>query len=118
MLDPFRPERAEDVERLKKLQSQIHDTFIAHVKARRGARLNADADLFTGDIWVGQKAVDVGLADGIGHLVPVIKGHYGDKVRFNVIGQRRPLLARLGLGAATDVLGHVEDRATWARFGV
>ena len=36
MLDPFRPERPEDVERLKRLQAQIHDNFIAQVKARRG----------------------------------------------------------------------------------
>ena len=36
MLDPFRPERPEDVERLKRLQAQIHENFIAQVKARRG----------------------------------------------------------------------------------
>lgn len=118
MLDPFRPERAEDVERLKALQAQIHESFIAHVKRRRGARLDQKADLFTGEIWVGQKAVDVGLADGIGHLVPVMKAQYGDKVRLNVIGQRRSLASRLGLGAAADVLGQVEDRAQWARYGV
>ncbi len=51
MLDPFRPERAEDVERLKGIQAQIHEAFIGHVKARRGARLVGD-DLFTGEFWV------------------------------------------------------------------
>lgn len=116
MLDPFRPERAEDVERLKKIQAQIHQTFIDHVKARRGARL-ADQDLFTGEIWVGEKAIEVGLADKIGHLVPAMKAEYGDKVRLNVIGQRKSLLSRLGIGAAADVVGAVEDRALWARYG-
>ena len=72
LLDPFRPERPEDVARLKRLQAQIHDNFIAQVKARRGARLSGD-DLFTGEIWVGQAAVEAGLADEVGHLVPTMR---------------------------------------------
>ena len=96
LLDPFRPERPEDVERLKRLQAQIHANFIAQVKARRGDRLTG-GDLFTGDIWIGQAGVDAGLADGIGHLVPVMKGIFGEKVRFTVIAPRRPLLRRLGV---------------------
>ena len=96
LLDPFRPERPEDVERLKRLQATIHANFIEQVKARRGGRLAGD-DLFTGEVWLGQAAVDVGLADGIGHLVPVMRGRYGDKVRFRTIAPRRPLFRRLGL---------------------
>src|SRR6476646_6696637 len=39
ILDPFRPEDPKDVERLKALQLQIHEVFIALVRERRGARL-------------------------------------------------------------------------------
>ncbi|MBC6441991.1 MAG: S49 family peptidase [Rhodobacteraceae bacterium] len=117
MLDPFRPERAGDVERLKKIQARIHAAFIEHVKARRGVRLT-DENLFTGEIWVGDRAVEVGLADKIGHLVPVMKEEYGDKARFNVMGQHQSLLARFGPGAVADVFGMAEDRALWARYGV
>ncbi len=118
MLDPFRPERAEDVERLKDLQRVIHGNFIDHVKARRGARL-VDKDLFTGEIWVGDKAVGVGLVDGIAHLVPFMKDRFGDKVKFTVQGQRKSLMQRFGLSAAaSDVLGSVEDQALWSQFGV
>lgn len=118
MLDPFRPERAEDVERLKDLQRVIHGNFIDHVKARRGTRL-VDKDLFTGEIWVGDKAVDVGLVDGIAHLVPFMKDRFGDKVKFTVQGQRKSLMQRFGLSAAaSDVLGSVEDQALWSQFGV
>ncbi len=117
MLDPFRPERAEDVERLKRLQTTIHDTFIAQVTERRGDRLKGD-DLFGGEIWVGQGAVDVGLADGIGHLAPAMRARYGKDVRFNLIRARRPLFRRLGLPGVSDLLGGVEDRALWARFGL
>ena len=118
MLDPFRPERAEDVERLKDLQRVIHGNFIDHVKARRGTRL-MDKDLFTGEIWVGDKAVGVGLVDGIAHLVPFMKDRFGDKVKFTVQGQRKSLMQRFGLSAAaSDVLGSVEDQALWSQFGV
>lgn len=118
MLDPFRPERPEDIERLKALQSQIHDAFIAHVQNRRGDKLAQDADLFTGDIWVGQTAIDVGLADGIGHLVPKMKETFGPKVRFAHYGQRRGLFQRIGLGMVEQGLDTLETRAVWARYGL
>ncbi|MCA8868186.1 MAG: S49 family peptidase [Rhodobacteraceae bacterium] len=117
MLDPFRPERAGDVKRVKALQQQIHDSFINQVKIRRGKRLNGD-DLFTGEIWVGEKAVEVGLADGIGHLVPKMKEVFGDKTRFNVFGPRKSILRRFGAEIVSDALGSVEDRALWAQFGL
>lgn len=118
MLDPFRPERDEDIARLKGLQAQIHESFIAHVKTRRGDRLAEDADIFTGEFWVGQRAVDLGLADGIAHLVPKMKELYGDKTRFAVHGPKRGLFQRFGASLTAEALGQVEDRANWARYGL
>lgn len=115
--DPFLPQKPEDVDRLRALQTPIHQAFIAHVKARRGNRL-ADADLFNADIWVGQGAVDLGLADGVAHLVPKLKVLYGDKVKLVPLGQKRGLLARFGLNLAEDALASVEERALWARYGL
>ena len=115
--DPFLPQKPEDIERLKALQAPIHDAFIAHVKARRGNRL-AEADLFNADIWVGQRAVDLGLVDGVAHLVPKLKALYGDKVKLVPLGQKRGLLSRFGLNMAEDALASVEDRAVWARYGL
>ena len=54
VLDPFKPEKKEDVERLKALQLEVHDTFIDLVKERRGAKLIDDPDLFTGLFWTGR----------------------------------------------------------------
>ncbi|QYK43419.1 MAG: S49 family peptidase [Paracoccaceae bacterium] len=123
LADPFQPEKPEDVERLRALQAPIHAAFIAHVKARRGTRLDQSADLFNADVWVGQQAVDLGLADGLGHVVPRLKSLYGDKVRMVPMGQRRGLFQRLsgasfGAAAAQGVLAEAEDRAQWARFGL
>ena len=117
LLDPFRPERPEDVERLKRLQAAIHANFIGQVRARRGARLAAD-DLFTGEVWVGTAAVEVGLADGIGHLVPVMRSLYGDKLRFSTVAPRRPLFRRLGLPGIGEALDAVEARGHWSRYGL
>lgn len=115
-LDPFRPERPEDVERLHNVLEPIHRAFKDHVIARRGSRLAADRDLFTGDFWAGRQSVDLGLADGIGHLVPRMKAVYGDKTRFVVHAPRQTLFRRLGLSAGA-VLDAAEERAGFARFG-
>ena len=115
--DPFLPQRPEDIDRLRAIQTPIHAAFIDHVKSRRGARL-ADADLFNADIWVGQQAVDLGLADGTGHLVPKLRHLYGDKVRLAVHGQRRSLLSRFGLNVAEETLATIEERALWAQHGL
>jgi signal peptide peptidase SppA len=118
MLDPFQPEKPADVKRLRGLLEQLHAYFISQVKSRRGAKLADDPDLFTGEIWVGQGAIDVGLADGLGHLVPVMKTRFGEKVRFRRYGMKRPLLQRFGMHLVGDVLAGVEDRAAFARFGL
>ncbi|WP_236687780.1 S49 family peptidase [Jannaschia aquimarina] len=122
LLDPFRPERAEDVDRLKAIQERIHKTFIQHVSDRRGDRLDQSRDLFTGEIFVGQDAVDAGLADGIGHLVPKMKELYGEKTRFRILSRRRPLLARLmpnaGEGLVTSALAAMDERSLRARLGL
>lgn len=118
MLDPFKPENEEDVARLNRLLGQLHENFIAHVRSRRGDKLAADPDLFTGEIWIGASAVKVGLADNIGHLVPVMKDRFGDKVKFRRYEARRPLLQRFGAQMAQDAILSIEERADFARFGL
>lgn len=118
LLDPFRPERDRDIERLKSLQTLIHQNFKDQVTSRRAGRLAEGKDLFTGDVFVGHEAVDAGLADGLGHLVPVMKEKYGEDIRFSVAQPRRSLLRRFGAPGAGDIIGAVEDRAAWARFGL
>ena len=103
--------------KIKALQEPIHQAFIDHVKARRAERL-VDADLFNADIWVGQKAVDLGLVDGIGHLVPKMKELYGESMRLVPIGQRRSFLSRFSAKVTGAILAEVENQAHWARFGL
>ncbi|WP_376877771.1 S49 family peptidase [Albirhodobacter sp. R86504] len=117
-MDPFKPEKPEDIERLKKLLAPMHESFKAHVEQRRGTRLKTDQDIFTGDIWTGTDATDIGLIDGTAHLVPKLRALYGEKVRLEPYARKRPFLSRFGMSLAGSVLDTVEERATWARFGL
>jgi ClpP class serine protease len=124
MLDPFRPEQPDDVERLKRLQGEIHDGFKDWVRERRTARLNGDeATLFTGEFWTGRRALELGLVDGLGELRATLQARYGAKVHLPAIGPRRRLLQRFGLAAAVDGIGPttlaaLEERLHWQRFGL
>ncbi|MEU0533828.1 S49 family peptidase [Amycolatopsis tolypomycina] len=119
-LDPFSPEKPEDVEWLKKMHTQLHELFVNWVKERRGDRLTESEDLFTGDVWLGAKAVELGLVDGLGTLRQVITERYPD-AEISVAEPKKPLLARLGIGApaaASAVLDAVTQKAAWSRFGL
>ncbi len=125
-LDPFQEEKPEDVEWLKGLHADLHEQFKAWVKERRNAKLKADDDeLFTGEVWTGSKAVELGLVDGIGTIRSVLAKRFPN-AELTVAEPRRPLLAKLGLAGTTtrsgdlvtQVLASLEERARWSRFGL
>ncbi|PIE17005.1 MAG: S49 family peptidase [Rhodobacterales bacterium] len=118
MLDPFQPEKPSDVKRLKDLLEQMHQSFKAQVQKRRLGKLPEDQDLFTGEVWLGRTALELGLIDGIGHLEPLLKQRFGDKVKLLRYGSKRPLLQRFGLRLVQDALDDVQERAHFARFGL
>ncbi len=129
MLDPFLPENEDDVERLKKLQREIHDDFIALVKSRRGGKLNGpEAELFSGAYWTGRRALELGLIDAVGDLRSVLREQFGDKVVTPVVAADRGLLGRRlfgrneapqgQFGFVEDVISTLEARAIWARYGL
>jgi len=131
MLDPFEPEKPDDVKRLKAIQKEIHEHFIALVKGRRGAKLKGtDKTLFSGEFWTAQKAIDLGLADSIGELRSVLRARYGEKVRMPLVSAERSLFGRRlpGVnfaqvlarepGLADDLISALETRALWARYGL
>ncbi|WP_214365825.1 S49 family peptidase [Pseudonocardia sp. H11422] len=131
-LDPFLPEKDEDVVWLRGLQDQLHEMFRQWVTERRGDRLKTDADLFSGEVWTGSRAVELGLVDGLGTARGVLGERFAD-AELVPVESRKPLLARLGLGAPAasggpaglssvdGLLGlaqAAEVRASWARYGL
>jgi serine protease SohB len=122
MLDPFEPEKPEDVKRLKAIQKEIHEHFIALVKARRAGRLaGTDKTLFSGEFWTAPRAVELGLADRIGDLRSTLRERFGEKVRMPLVSAERSLFGRKlpGVGPlAEDLFSAAETRAWWARYGI
>ncbi|PSL18875.1 serine protease SohB [Shimia abyssi] len=118
MMDPFKPEKPEDVKRLTALLEQIHASFIRHVKARRGDKLDTVPELFTGEVWVGREAEKLGLIDGLGHITPVLKEKFGKDVKLRRYGLKRPVWQRFGATLAQDAIAGIEERAEYARFGL
>jgi signal peptide peptidase SppA len=124
VLDPFQPEKPDDVERLMILQRDVHEDFKALVRARRNGKLKAEeAELFSGAFWSGHQALALGLIDGIGHLRDVMRARFGEKTEFKVIAKPQGWgLRRLGFGTAMDpvsgLIDAMEIRALWGRFGL
>ena len=131
MLDPFQPEKADEVKRIKAIQKDIHKHFIALVKERRGAKLKgSDKTLFSGEFWTAQKAIDLGIADSIGDMRSSLRERYGDRVRTPLISADRSFLGRRlpGVGSvdglmrqqgfADDLISALEARALWGRYGL
>jgi len=118
MLDPFRAENPDDVARLKTLLEDIHANFINHIKDRRATRLAEGEDLFTGEIWLAKRATELGLIDGVGHLIPTLKERFGEKVKIKRYGDKRGMLSRIGMQVTQDAVQGIEERAAFARFGI
>ena len=136
-LDPFRPERPDDVEHLKALQRDVHDTFINVVRSRRAGRLKGpEEELFSGNFWSAQKALDYGLIDGLSDMRSKMQALHGPKVRLRAIPmvsggllarfRRMPGIREVAAGngfalsgaLADDVISAVEARALWSRYGL
>ncbi|MGE5259403.1 MAG: S49 family peptidase [Actinomycetota bacterium] len=133
-LDPFLPEKPEDVERIKSLQRDVHAAFIDLVKERRGTKIaSAGGDLFTGEFWSGKRALELGLIDGLGDVRGKMRETFGEDVRLKLVmpstswlRRKRSIFAETGAldlgflsgGFAADLISAIEARALWSRFGL
>lgn len=140
-LDPFQPEKPDEIERLKSIQREVHETFIAMVKERRASRLTAPhEELFNGDVWTGGKASALGIVDGVGDVRAKMRELFGPKVKLKLISPPRSWFSRGGRGVsrligsvspgvgapnalgpysfADDVISALEARALWSRYGL
>lgn len=134
-LDMFEDVRESDVEWLHGVQGDIHSAFRTWVTERRGARLGDDPALFTGEVWIGAKAVELGLADGVGTLRGTLADRFPE-AEIETMHTPKPLLARLlsggtsiadgGLagaaaalatGALDGALSGLHRRGLWASYG-
>ena len=141
LLDPFQPEDPGDLERLKAIQVEIHESFKEMVRSRRGSRLKLEPDggeraLFSGEFWTGRRGLALGLVDGIDDVYSRLRARFGAKVRLRPVSESQGWLVRhvgraaagfggdggeVGVRAAATaggILAAVEERLWWARLGL
>lgn len=76
-LDSFMPPKQEDIEKYRNIASQIHEQFIEVIKGSRGNKLKAEDDyLFTGEFWLGDKALELGLIDEVTNTTQLLLDNF------------------------------------------
>jgi protease-4 len=73
MLDPFMKQNPKNTQSIQAMLDEIHQQFIKAVKDGRGTRLKETPDMFSGMVWNGSKAVELGLADDFGTVESVAR---------------------------------------------
>ena len=123
-LDPFKEEKPEDIERIKKLQLELHSDFINLVKKSRGSKLK-DPDknnTFTGEFWSGSTSLKLGLVDGIGNAEQILREKFGENIEIKKFEKQKGFLAKR-LSSSLDnqvdtIVSAIEERALWQKFGL
>ena len=123
-LDPFKEEKEEDIQRLKKIQLELHEDFINVVKSSRGKKL-LDTDknnTFTGEFWSGSTSLKLGLIDGIGNAEQILREKFGEEIVIKKLEKQKGFIAKklsTSIDSQIDSIANViEERAQWQKFGL
>ena len=121
-LDPFLEEKEEDIDRLKKIQLELHKEFIDVVEESRGSNLNksGDIELFSGEFWSGKKAKELGLVDGLGNAEQILREKFGDNVVIKNFEKTKGWLSKKlssSEDSADKLFSILEERSIWQRYG-
>ena len=120
-LDPFLDEKKEDIERLKNIQLDLHKNFINVVENSRSKKLKKEIgiELFSGEFWSGNKALELGLVDGIGNANNILREKYGENIIIKSFEKNKSWLARkLSSESQVDkLLNSIEEKSIWQKYG-
>jgi len=123
-LDPFKEEKDEDIERIKKLQLELHADFIEVVKKSRGPKLKDPEknNTFTGEFWSGSASMKLGLIDGIGNAEQILREKFGENIIIKKLEKQKSFIAKK-LSSSIDnqvdnIASVIEERALWQKFGL
>ena len=110
-----------NIERLKKIQLDLHKDFIDVVEKSRGSKLKkSEVELFSGEFWSGSKAKDLGLIDGIGDAHQVLKEKFGNDVVIKKFEKSKGWLSQKlsSSNNQVDQLANIlDERSIWQRYG-
>ncbi len=121
-LDPFLDEKKDDIERLKKIQLDLHKDFIDVVEKSRSSKLKkSQVELFSGEFWSGRKAKELGLIDEIGNASQVLKDKFGEDVVIKKFEKSKSWLSRK-LSSSNDNIDQLtnmlEEKSVWQKYGL
>ncbi len=123
-LDPFKEEKEEDIQRIKKLQLELHSDFINVVKKSRGSKLKDPEknNTFTGEFWSGSTSLKLGLIDGIGNAEQILREKFGEDVVIKKLERTKGFIAKKLSGSLDgqidSIASALEERALWQKFGL
>lgn len=107
-LDPFLPENEEEKEFWQSVLKVTHKQFVNVVKEGRGERLGDHPDLFSGLIWSGEQALELGLIDGLGSAGHVAREIFEQDNIVDYTIKPDPIeqaLGRLGVAIGEGIVG-------------
>lgn len=121
LLDPFLPEKKDDIKIILDVQEEVYKNFKAHVHNSRKDRLKLnEKEAFTGAIWSGKQAVENGLADKIGDLYSEIEQRFGKEIQIKFINQEKSWLKRklslLFESLANSIFNHTIENIAEKKF--
>ena len=123
-LDPFVDEKKEDIERLNKIQLDLHADFIKVVEESRSSKLKKKekTDLFTGEFWSGSKSKELGLIDGLGNADEILKEKFGEDVVIKKFEKPKGWLSKKISGSNENqietLVQLLEERSIWQKYGL
>ena len=122
-LDPFVEEKKEDIDRLKKIQLELHADFIKVVEESRSSKLKKDGnpELFTGEFWSGSTAKKLGLIDGIGNADDILSERFGEDIIIKKFEKPKSWLNKKLSGTSEsqieNLLNILEEKTIWQKYG-
>ena len=123
-LDPFQEEKEEDIERIKKLQLELHSDFIEVVKKSRGPKLKDPEknNTFTGEFWSGSASMKLGLIDGIGNAEQILREKFGEEIVIKKLEKQKSFIEKKLSSSIVNQIDNIasviEERALWQKFGL
>lgn len=127
IMDPFLPEVNENIQIIKDVQKDIFESFKNVVKENRGSKIEkslkelGEDKVFSGAIWSGKTAKEIGLIDDIADIRQKMKDKYGKKVKIVNITSKKSFLKNIfseKSDITNNLINKIEERLNFAKFGL
>lgn len=119
-LDPFKPVEKSDLSKVTDTLNGLHQHFITAVKEGRKCSTGTPSDcllkldtpgIFSGDFWIGSKALEIGLVDGIADIHQVMEEEFGVD-DYHIYVTKKPSFGKLGAWLSSSLENIVADVLT------